>query len=173
VHDACATAGHAWRERVLGPMETVGLLLLQVLHGNVSCRALCRISGVSCTAEAYCQARARLPIGVLRYLLSRVTHTARGAKKGSGVFKSYRQRTPDRRRTGSDPGRDPPRPSARRPRLDRSHRFRTRPRPHTPPPRPAASEEHREMTPDPFSDRFSDRKITDGQRGGGGGGKPT
>ena len=47
VHEACAAAGYVWRERVLGPVVTLRLMIVQVLHGNVSCRALGRVSGVT------------------------------------------------------------------------------------------------------------------------------
>ena len=34
---ACREAGHRWRERELGPVATVKLFLLQILHGNAAC----------------------------------------------------------------------------------------------------------------------------------------
>ena len=33
----CHAAGHAWRDRTLGPVQTVYLFIAQVLHGNTSC----------------------------------------------------------------------------------------------------------------------------------------
>ena len=30
----CQAAGHAWRDRALGPVETIHLFIAQVLHGN-------------------------------------------------------------------------------------------------------------------------------------------
>ncbi len=33
----CQAAGHAWRDRTLGPIETIYLFIAQVLHGNTSC----------------------------------------------------------------------------------------------------------------------------------------
>ena len=39
VHQACAAAGHTWRQRLLGPVETLHLFVLQVLAGNIACRA--------------------------------------------------------------------------------------------------------------------------------------
>ncbi len=47
VHEACAAAGYDWRERVLGPVVTLRLMIVQVLHGNVSCRAVSRLSGLT------------------------------------------------------------------------------------------------------------------------------
>ncbi len=34
---ACSTAGHAWRDRALGPVETIYLFIAQALHGNTNC----------------------------------------------------------------------------------------------------------------------------------------
>ena len=36
VEQACALAGYGWRERILTPWVTVHLLMVQVLHGNLS-----------------------------------------------------------------------------------------------------------------------------------------
>jgi hypothetical protein len=69
IRAVCATVGHEWRERLLDPVTTVHLFLLQILHGNTACSHVPRLGAVSCTGEAYCQARQRLPLAVLRYLL--------------------------------------------------------------------------------------------------------
>src|SRR5438128_8074359 len=65
----CKALGHVWRERVLDPVTTVHLFVLQILHGNTACPQVPRLGGVNCTGEAYCQARQRLPLQLLRYLL--------------------------------------------------------------------------------------------------------
>jgi hypothetical protein len=67
--------GHAWRERDLGPVVTTHLFLQQVLHGNIAVAELRRLSGLSFTAAAYCQARARLPRTLLERLQQAVTDT--------------------------------------------------------------------------------------------------
>lgn len=67
--------GHAWRERDLGPVVTTHLFLHQVLHGNVAVAELRRLSGLSFTDAAYCQARARLPRSLLECLQQSVTDT--------------------------------------------------------------------------------------------------
>jgi hypothetical protein len=69
VQTVCETVGHVWRERVLDPVTTVHLFILQVLHGNTACSHVPRLGGVECTGEAYCQARQRLPLRVLKFLL--------------------------------------------------------------------------------------------------------
>jgi len=74
---ACRESGHRWRERELGPAATVWAFLLQVLHGNTSCAHVVRLAKLSCSAEAYCAARARLPLAAIERLLSRTTRAAR------------------------------------------------------------------------------------------------
>jgi len=70
VLEACRAAGHRWRERKLGPALTLQLFVLQVLHLNTAIRALLRhLARTPVSAAAYCQARARLPVEVLRSLL--------------------------------------------------------------------------------------------------------
>jgi Transposase DDE domain len=77
IAQACRDAGHTWRERELGPATTVWAFLLQVLHGNTSCAHVVRLAELRCSAEAYCAARARLPLAALRCLLERMTQAAR------------------------------------------------------------------------------------------------
>src|SRR5687768_9140786 len=67
---ACGEVGYlAWRHRVLTPVTTVQLFLLQILHGNTACSHLPHLSGIRFSAAAYCQARARLPLRVFDLLL--------------------------------------------------------------------------------------------------------
>jgi hypothetical protein len=66
----CQAVGHSWRERLLDPVTTVHLFLLQILHVNTACAHVPRLGGVRCTGEAYNQARSRLPLAVLRGLLA-------------------------------------------------------------------------------------------------------
>jgi hypothetical protein len=71
IEAACRAAGHAWRERKLGPVATVHLFVLQMLHANAAIRALRHLAGgaASASAAAYCRARARLPLAALQALL--------------------------------------------------------------------------------------------------------
>lgn len=73
VRRACRDTGHVWRDRALGPVTTTFLLLRQVLHGNPAVAGLRRLCGLGFTDSAYCQARERLPLSVLRRLLTEVT----------------------------------------------------------------------------------------------------
>ncbi len=68
----CRYLGHSCRERVLDPVTTVHVFLLQILHGNTACTALPRLAGLAFTATAYCQARGRLPLALFEDLLQHV-----------------------------------------------------------------------------------------------------
>src|SRR5205085_9564411 len=68
----CGYLNHACRERVLGPVTTVHVFLLQILHGNTACTALARLAGIPFSAAAYCVARKRLPVALFKELLEHV-----------------------------------------------------------------------------------------------------
>jgi hypothetical protein len=58
----CREIGYtAWRDRVLTPVTTRQLFLVQILQGNTACSHLPHLSGLRFTAAAYGQARTRLP----------------------------------------------------------------------------------------------------------------
>src|SRR2546430_7864787 len=79
VEAVCAEFGHAWRDRELDPATTIALFVQQVLHGNVACsevRHLAAGASKTFTPSEYCQARARLPLGVVQNLLTRVCDAA-------------------------------------------------------------------------------------------------
>lgn len=68
----CCYLHYTWRQRILDPVTTVHVFLLQILHGNTACTALSRLAGVAFTAAAYCDARMRLPLALFEDLLQRV-----------------------------------------------------------------------------------------------------
>jgi len=68
----CSYLNYACRDRVLGPVTTVHVFLLQILHGNTACTALSRLAGVAFSAAAYCTARKRLPLLLFKELLEHV-----------------------------------------------------------------------------------------------------
>ena len=72
----CVSLGHTWRNRLLGPVATVHLFVLQVLHGNLAVNALRRRSPAAFSDTAYVQARQRLPLALLRTLLGWVNAQA-------------------------------------------------------------------------------------------------
>jgi hypothetical protein len=83
VSQACEAADHVWRERVLTPLVLLRLFALQVLHGNVACRAVRMLSDLSFSTQAYCHGRMNLPVDVLGHIATALTHEA-VEDKGSG-----------------------------------------------------------------------------------------
>lgn len=90
IRRACRDEGHTWRERRLGPVVTVYLFLLQVLHGNTACQHVVHFAGWSASAAAYCQARRRLPLGVTHRLLEAVAGSVRGATAEAARWLGHR-----------------------------------------------------------------------------------
>ena len=54
--------GHCWRERVLTPLVTLRLMLVQILAGNCAIAALRQLAGIDFAPSSYCAARDRLPL---------------------------------------------------------------------------------------------------------------
>lgn len=73
IEGACREAAHTWRQCLLNPVFTVRLFLLQILWGNTACDHVARLGGGVFTGEAYCKARAKLPLAVLRDIFRRTT----------------------------------------------------------------------------------------------------
>jgi hypothetical protein len=66
---SCQVAGHRWRRRQLGPVQTLHLFILQILNFNTAMTHLRHLSKTAVKAPAYCRARMRLPLAVLQTLL--------------------------------------------------------------------------------------------------------
>ena len=77
IERSCRDCRHAWRDRFWTPLRTLWAFLLQVLHEGSSCReavalalggqaAAGSLPPRSADPSAYCQARRRLPLAVLR-----------------------------------------------------------------------------------------------------------
>jgi len=63
---AAREVGHRWRQRKLGPAQTVVLLVLQLLCGNASLAEARALDGYRVCVAALAQARQRLPLELLR-----------------------------------------------------------------------------------------------------------
>jgi hypothetical protein len=88
---ACQEAGStSWRDRVLTPVTTIQLFLLQVLHGNTACSHLPHLSGLRFSASAYCQARARLPLRCFDLLLERFGSAVHRSALDDGRWHGHR-----------------------------------------------------------------------------------
>ena len=88
--DLCRSLGCRWRERILDPVTTIHLFVLQILHGNTACPHLPRWAGQAFTASAYCQARSRLPLTVLQALLRRLVESCRPLTDTVGLWHGHR-----------------------------------------------------------------------------------
>src|SRR6476646_8434588 len=55
-----------WRDRLLTPLVTLRLFLIQVAHGNCAIAALRQLGGIAFSPSSYCEARARLPLQLLQ-----------------------------------------------------------------------------------------------------------
>lgn len=77
ITQACREVGYVWRQRELGPAQTVWAFVLQVLYSNAACAHVVRLAQLSCSAAAYCDARMRLPLAALERILTQTCQTAR------------------------------------------------------------------------------------------------
>jgi hypothetical protein len=88
---ACSEVGYTgWRDRVLTPVTTMQLFVLQILHGNTACSHLPHLSGMRFTAAAYCQARARLPLRFFALLLERFNRAVQRSAVDDGRWHGHR-----------------------------------------------------------------------------------
>lgn len=91
----CGDLNYRCRDRVLGPVTTVHVFLLQILHGNTACTALARLAGVAFTGVAYCLARQRLPLALFQSLLERVCDSLFPEAHTTGRWRGHRTWTLD------------------------------------------------------------------------------
>jgi hypothetical protein len=91
IQAACQEAGYTtWRDRLLTPVSTIQLFLLQILHGNTACSHLPHLSGIRFSASAYCQARAKLPLHLFRLLLTRLCTSVQPHVSDEGRWHGHR-----------------------------------------------------------------------------------
>ena len=88
--DLCRSLGCRWRDRILDPVTTIHLFLLQILHRNTACAHLPRLTGLNFTASAYCQARSRLPLAILQALLRRLVEACQPLIDTVGTWHGHR-----------------------------------------------------------------------------------
>jgi hypothetical protein len=77
VRTVCRQLGVVYRDRILDPATTVGLFIKQIVNGNSSCANVRHLGGRQFTAQAYCEARMRLPLAVLQTLSRGVCDSVR------------------------------------------------------------------------------------------------
>lgn len=86
----CRAAGHVWRDRTLGPVETIYLFVAQILHGNTSCAHVRQLGNFAFTRSAYCDARKRLPVAVFRQLLREIGQRVTDEAPEVGLWRGHR-----------------------------------------------------------------------------------
>jgi len=87
----CGEIGYTgWRDRVLTPVTTIQLFLLQILQGNTACSHLPHLSGLRFSAAAYCQARAKLPLRLFALLLERFGSVVQPCLSSEGRWHGHR-----------------------------------------------------------------------------------
>lgn len=86
LEQACRECAHTWRERLLSPLVTLRLFVLQVLHGNTSIAHLRQLAGFDFAPASYCEARLRLPLDAIARLLSALVECAREAGESARLL---------------------------------------------------------------------------------------
>jgi len=90
VRDVCRDLGLRHRRRLLDPITTLNLLVIQALHGNTALTDLRHKSGVTASASAICRARARLPLAFFREVLARLGRRWQGLTADVGTWHGHR-----------------------------------------------------------------------------------
>jgi hypothetical protein len=73
IEQICRELNYVWRRCTLDPVTTVYAFLRQVLAGNIACDHVPHLVDLKVTGEAYCKARARLPLALFERLMEAVT----------------------------------------------------------------------------------------------------
>jgi hypothetical protein len=86
----CREAGYHFRRRVLDPVHTIHLFVIQILNGNFAIARLKDFTNRTFSEAAYCRARSRLPLEVLQTLLQRVGTALRPTMNDHGRWHGHR-----------------------------------------------------------------------------------
>lgn len=84
VEQLCRQQDHRCRDRLLTPLVTLRLMLIQVLHGNTSITHLRQLSGLSFSPSSFCEARQRLPLRLWQQLLRWTVSLGEDLRDGVG-----------------------------------------------------------------------------------------
>lgn len=104
VHQVLAESGYVWRERLLPPLVTLRLFVVQILSGNCAIAALRQLSGIDFAPASYCEARRRMPLPLLQSLLQWMNALA---SQSLVAVKTLGAARPDRRWLGLFDARHP------------------------------------------------------------------
>ncbi|HWP40502.1 MAG TPA: transposase [Tepidisphaeraceae bacterium] len=91
VQAVCQELKLKWRQRCLDPATTLGLFIGQIVHGNCSCAQVRHLAGGRVfSAQAYCKARKRLSLELIKRLSARVCESVRRQTDASALFAGHR-----------------------------------------------------------------------------------
>ena len=90
INAVCKETGYRFRQRLLDPVTTIHLFLIQILHGNFAIARLKDFTDLVFSEAAYCKARVRLPLKVLQTLLRRVGNALRPTMDEHGRWHGHR-----------------------------------------------------------------------------------
>jgi hypothetical protein len=86
----CRDLGYQFRRRLLDPITTIHLFVIQILNGNFAVARLKEFTDQDFSEAAYCKARGRLPLKVLQTLLQRVGAALRSTMNAAGRWRGHR-----------------------------------------------------------------------------------
>jgi hypothetical protein len=72
IESVCREHNYSWRDGELDPATTMALFMQQIVRGNIPCSEVRHVGDDRFTAQAYCKARARIPLAVYQTLLNEV-----------------------------------------------------------------------------------------------------
>lgn len=72
INQLARTTASPFRDRLLSPGHTLRLFAQQIAHGNIACAAMRHLAGEDFTDSAWCAARSRLSIDLIRQVNQRI-----------------------------------------------------------------------------------------------------
>jgi hypothetical protein len=82
--------GHVFRDTPLNPGNTLVLFVRQIAHGNIACAAMTHLAGTDFTDVAWCAARQRLPVELIRQCNQQVADQIRHATDADSTSSTWR-----------------------------------------------------------------------------------
>lgn len=90
IKEICRELNYSWRDCILDPVTTVYAFLRQILEGNTACDDVPHLAELSVTGEAYCKARARLPVELFRRLMTKVVEAVTETCDAAALWHGHR-----------------------------------------------------------------------------------
>ena len=90
IEQACKQEKYSWRKRMLDPVTTVYLFILQILHGNTACSHVVHFGHWNFTDAAYCAAREAAPPGGPPPPRARIAERLRSSTTAQSTWHGHR-----------------------------------------------------------------------------------